>query len=142
MVRLIVAFLLAAVVIVTPAAEAPTQQPRAVADELLAADVAASSASARTTVIPGLTAMFAADVMMQAPGVGFARGIPAATEALTANPDNATAKVDWTPVRAGISGDGLQGFTFGYMTLHRADGTCWSLRSWKRRAAATQISRN
>lgn len=143
MVRLIVAAMLAAVVIVTPAADEPTQQPRVVADELLAADVAASAASAKTTVIPGLTAMFAADVMMQAPGVGFARGIPAATEALKANPDNATARVDWTPVRAGISGDGLHGFTFGYMTLHRADGTTSPLKYlayWVKRNGRWQVA--
>jgi hypothetical protein len=109
--------------ILMAAITAQTAQPRVVADELLAADVAASAASAKTTVIPGLTGMFAQDVIMQAPGVGFARGIEAATEALKANPDNATGKVEWTPVRAGISGDGLHGFTFGYMTLRRPDGS-------------------
>jgi ketosteroid isomerase-like protein len=109
--------------ILTAVITAQAAPPRAVADELLAADVAASAASARTTVIPGLTAMFAQDVIMQAPGVGFARGIDAATEALKANADNAAGKVEWTPVRAGIAGDGLHGFTFGYMTLRRPDGT-------------------
>src|SRR5687767_13645508 len=84
-----------------PAAVETRQQPRAVTDELLAADVAASAASAKTTVVPGLTAMFAPDVIMQAPAVGFARGVAAAALALKANPDNLTGKVDWTPVRAG-----------------------------------------
>lgn len=116
---------------------------QAVADELLAADVAASAASAKTTVIPGLTAMFARDVIMQAPVVGFARGIDAATEALKANADNASGKVEWTPVRAGISGDGLHGFTFGYMTLKRPDGTTVPLKYlsyWVKRDGRWQVA--
>ena len=48
--------------ILTAAITAQAGPPRAVADELLAADAAASAASAKTTAIPGLTAMFAQDV--------------------------------------------------------------------------------
>jgi ketosteroid isomerase-like protein len=116
--------------------------PRSVADELLAADQAASAASARTTAIPGLTAMFAQDVIMQAPGVGFARGLAAATDALKANPDNAAGKLDWTPIRAGVSADGVQGFTFGYMTLHKADGTTVPIKYlsyWVKRDGRWQV---
>lgn len=122
---------------------AQSGSPRAVADELLAADVAASAASAKTTAIPGLTAMFATDVIMQAPGVGFARGIDAATEALKANPDNAAGKVEWTPVRAGISADGLHGFTFGYMTLRRPDSTTVPIKYlayWVKREGRWQVA--
>jgi hypothetical protein len=129
--------MLATALTVQPAA------PRLVADELLAADVAASAASAKTTVIPGLTAMFAQDVIMQAPVVGFARGIAAATEALKGNPDNVTGKVDWIPVRAGISADGLHGFTFGYMTLHRPDGTTAPIKYlayWVKRDGRWQVA--
>lgn len=117
--------------------------PRAVVVELLAADVAASAASAKTTVIPGLTAMFAQDVIMQAPVVGFARGIAAATEALKGNADNVTGKVDWTPVRAGISADGLHGFTFGYMTQRRPDGTAAAIKYlayWIKRDGRWQVA--
>jgi ketosteroid isomerase-like protein len=119
------------------------QQPRTVADELLAADVAASAASAKTTVIPGLTAMFAADVIMQSAKVGFARGVAAAADALKDNPDNLTGKVDWTPVRAGVSGDGLHGFTFGYMTLRRPDGTTAPIKYlayWVKRDGRWQVA--
>jgi hypothetical protein len=77
--------------------------------------------------------MFAEDVIMQAPGVGFARGIAAATEALKANVDNATGRLDWSPVRIGVSGDGRHGFSFGYMTLRRPDGTTWSPRNRRSR---------
>ncbi|MBK9242719.1 MAG: nuclear transport factor 2 family protein [Acidobacteria bacterium] len=101
----------------------PSQSPQSVADELLAADRAASVAGAKTTVIPALTAMFAPDVAMQAPVVGFARGLAAATEALRGNPDNIDGRIEWLPVRSGIAADGLHGFTFGFMTLRRPDGT-------------------
>lgn len=120
-----------------------TATPRATADELMAADVAASAASAKTTVIPGLTAMFAQDVIMQAPGVGFARGIAAATEALKANADNAAGRLDWTPVRVGVSGDGRHGFSFGYMTLRRADGSAAPLKYlayWVKRDGRWQVA--
>lgn len=123
------------------AIQSPT--PRSVADELIAADIAASAASAKTTVIPGLTAMFAQDVIMQAPGVGFARGIAAATDALKANPDNAAGKLDWTPIRAGVSADGIQGFTFGYMTLHKADGSTVPVKYlsyWVKRDGRWQVA--
>ena len=101
----------------------PSQSPQSVADELLAADRAASVAGAKTTVIPALIAMFAPDVAMQAPVVGFARGLAAATEALRGNPDNIDGRIEWLPVRSGIAADGLHGFTFGFMTLRRPDGT-------------------
>ena len=129
--------------IMTAAIAAQATPPRVVAEELLAADVAASAASAKTTVIPGLTAMFAQDVIMQAPVVGFARGIDAAAEALKANPDNATGKVEWTPVRVGISGDGLHGFTFGFMTLKRPDGTTVPIKYlayWVKREGRWQVA--
>jgi ketosteroid isomerase-like protein len=129
--------------ILTAAIAAQAAPPRAVADELLAADASASAASAKTTAIPGLTAMFTPDVIMPAPGVGFARGIEAAAEALTANPDNVTGTVEWTPVRAGISADGLHGFTFGYMALRRTDGTMVPLKYlayWVKRDGRWQVA--
>ena len=121
----------------------PAQSPQSVADELLAADRAASAASAKTTVIPGVTALFAPDVVMQAPGVGFARGVAAATASLRGNPDNITASLDWTPVRAGIAGDGQHGFTFGFMTLHKTDGTTVPLKYlayWVKRDGRWQVA--
>lgn len=119
------------------------QSPQGVADALLAADRAASAASEKTTVIPGLTAMFAADVVMQAPGVGFARGVSAATESLRGNPDNLTGRVDWAPVRAGVSADGQHGFTFGFMTLRKPDGTTVPLKYlayWVKRDGRWQVA--
>lgn len=66
--------------------------------------------------------MFAADVQMMLGPAGIAKGIAAATDALKGNPNNATGRVAWAPVRAGLSADGLHGFTMGYTTLHKADG--------------------
>ena len=101
---------------------AQIQSPEQVAEELLAADRAFSAASANTDLISGLSSMFAAEVAMPAPGT-IAYGSQGAIEALKANPANAGAKVEWAPARVGISGDGRHGFTAGFMTVTRADGS-------------------
>lgn len=104
---------------------APTAAP---IDDLLSADRAFSAASARTDLISGLSAMFTADVAMPAPPGKMFQGKAAAVEALKANPDNSKSSIEWTPIRGGISSDGLHGFTFGYMTLHKPDGTTAPLK--------------
>ncbi len=97
--------------------------PQSAADELFAADRAFSAASARTDLISGLSAMFADDVVIPMPPGRFANGKAAVAAALKTNPDNLTARTDWTPAGGGVSADGQHGFTFGYMTIHRGDGT-------------------
>lgn len=97
--------------------------PSQVADELLAADRAFSAASSKTDLVSGLSAMFASDVTMPIPGGRFAQTSAEAITALKANPDNPTSKATWVPVRAGVSADGLQGFTYGYITTTKADNT-------------------
>jgi hypothetical protein len=109
-------------------AEAPVDPARAAVDELLETDRAFASASAATDLVSGLGAMFAPEVVMPLPDRRFARGREEAVAALEANPDNAGARAEWAPVRGGISSDGLHGFTFGYMTLHRADSTTVPLK--------------
>lgn len=98
--------------------------PQAAVDELLAADRAFAAAAAKTTVVPALTVMFADDVAMPTalPKPGFARGKAQATDALNANPVNAQGKVEWAPLRGGVSADGRHGFTVGYMTLIGSEG--------------------
>ena len=116
-------------------AQAPT--PQTVADELLAADRAFAAASEKTDIVSGLAAMFAADVAMPAPG-GYAFGSQQAIEALKANPANNGAKAVWTPARVGLSADGTHGFTAGYMTITRADGSVAPakyLAYWERQSA-------
>lgn len=66
--------------------------------------------------------MFATDVAMPAPG-GIVYGSQKAIDALKSNPANVGAKATWTPARVGLSGDGTHGFTAGFMTITRADGT-------------------
>lgn len=97
--------------------------PEMVAAELLAADNAAASASARTDLVTGLTAMMSPTVIMPGPGPAFSDGVAAVRAALMRDTLNATSRAEWTAVRAGISADGAHGFTFGYMTTVRADGT-------------------
>ncbi len=94
-------------------------------DELLAADRAYAAASAKVEIIAGLTPMFSRKVVMPVPGPApkFADGIDQVIESIKANPANAGARLEWTPIRGGISADGQHGFTYGYMTVHRGDGT-------------------
>ena len=96
--------------------------PQQVADELLAADRAYSEASGKTDLVTGISAMFTDDVAMPAPG-GIAYGRGKATEALQSNPANKGASAVWTPARVAISQDGFHGFTAGFMTIKRADGS-------------------
>jgi ketosteroid isomerase-like protein len=99
----------------------PTVTPAAVANDLLAADRAFSAASAKTDLISGLSAMFADDIVLPNPA-GIAFGWEQAVKALRSNPANAGARIEWTPVRASISGDGRHGFTAGFMTMRLGDG--------------------
>ncbi len=96
--------------------------PQQVADELIAADRAFSAASARTDLITGISSMFATDVAMPTP-TGIAYGSQKAIDALRGNPANTGARAEWTPVRVALSSDGRHGFTAGFMTITRADGS-------------------
>jgi ketosteroid isomerase-like protein len=120
---------------------AQTVTPQQIADELLAADRAFSAASAKTDLITGISAMFADEVAMPAPG-GIVYGSQKAIDALRANPANTGAKVDWIPARVGLSGDGRHGFTAGFMTVHRADGAVQSAKYmayWEKQAAGWRV---
>jgi hypothetical protein len=125
--------------------------PRSAADDLLAADRAFAAAAAKTDIITGLSAMFSADVVLTHAG-GIAVGVAPAIEALTASPINRDGRLEWTPARVGLSGDRRHGFTAGFMTLHRADGSTtpmkylaywekqpqgWRVRAYKRGVAKT-----
>ena len=120
-------FALASVVVVSLATLSAQASPQAVADELLAADRAFSAASAKTDLVTGLSAMFAPDVIMPNPA-GIAYGSQQAIDALRANPVNAGARIEWTPLRAGLSADGRHGFTAGVMSLHQASGVTAPLK--------------
>jgi hypothetical protein len=124
--------------------------PQSVADELLAADRAFAAAASKTDVVSALSAMFAGEVAMTHAG-GIAHGRAKAAEALKANPLN-NGTIAWTPARVGVAGDGRHGFTAGFMTLRRPDGSTtplkylgywekqkvgWRLLAYKRAVAKT-----
>jgi len=100
-----------------------SDSPQSVMEELLAVDRAYSAASAKTDLVSGVSAMFASDVAMSIPGGKFSVSATEATAALRAAPDNAQSRAEWVPVRGGISADGLQGYTWGYMTIVKPDKT-------------------
>ena len=118
--------MLAAATLTVPARA--QQTPAAAAQVLMAADREFSAAAAKTDAVSGLTAMFAPDVIMPGPPAALHRGLAAVTAALRANPDNVDGRVEWTPIRVGLSADGAHGFTFGFMTQHRKDGTALPLK--------------
>ena len=107
----------------TAGSPAAQESPAAAAEALLTVDRGFSAASARTDVVSGLTAMFSPGVIMPGPPGTLHRGLDAAAESLRGNPDNVDGRVEWTPIRVGLSADGRHGFTFGFMTLTRKDGT-------------------
>ncbi len=105
-----------------PAASADSiPTPAENAANLIAADRSFAEASAKTDSVSGITAMFAPDVAMPLPDATFSRNKAEAVEALGTNPLNRTSRAEWTPVRVGVSADGTQGFTTGYMILHDKD---------------------
>jgi ketosteroid isomerase-like protein len=117
------------------------------AGELFSADQAYGKSSAKLERLAGLTAMFAENVIVPVPGKDFARGKDEVLAALRIDPAIDSARIDWSPVRVGISADGSQGFTFGFMNQNQADGTTlpykylaywqrdangWKAIAWKR----------
>ncbi|MFN2564764.1 MAG: hypothetical protein ABR499_07110 [Gemmatimonadaceae bacterium] len=100
----------------------PAADPRRVVDELLAADRQFSAAAARTDAISAISPMLADDVWMPIGG-RFARERAAVKEALRGLFGAPDIRAEWTPIRGGISADGGQGFTFGYMTVVKWDGS-------------------
>lgn len=104
----------------TPVASAESiveSQQRAAA--LMAADRAFSLAGAKDDALDSLASLFSNDVIMPVRGKDFARGKAAVVDALRSDPGLTTARVEWAPVGVGISADGTQGFTYGFMTEYR-----------------------
>jgi hypothetical protein len=112
----------AALLIVSSSASAQTTDPRKAVDELLAVDREHAKRARNTNVVDALGGMFADDVFLSAYGA-FHPGRDSALARLRAVPENLTARIEWSPIRGGISGDGQHGFTYGFMTLVRADST-------------------
>jgi hypothetical protein len=127
----------------SPVPDSSGPNPQQLVNALLEADRAYSAASAKTDLVTGLRAMFARDVAMPTPARKFAQGLSEVTEALRANPANAKSRIEWTPIRGGISADALHGFTYGYMSLHNPDGTVSPLKYlayWVREDGAWKVA--
>lgn len=116
MIRLLAAL---ALLLATPAARA--QSAEANADALLAADRAFAAAAAHApTPADAVAAMFDADVTMPG-GPALTTGRDAVLALLRAAPAWQSGIVSWHPIRAGVSADGTQGFTYGYLTVTVGD---------------------
>lgn len=109
-------------------AAAAQPSPGTEGETLLAAEKAFAAAAAKTDVVSALSAMFAPDVIMPGPPGTLHCGLAAVTASLRANPDNLEGRVEWTPIRLGLSADGQHGFTFGFMTLRKKDGSTMPLK--------------
>jgi hypothetical protein len=124
-----------------PAPAAPTTPSAAIA-ELLNADRQFSADGEDDNIADSIGAMMASDAMMPTPQGKFAKGKDAIIAALKANPANATATAEWAPVRGGISADGLQGFTYGFMTIHipdQPDRRAKYLSYWVKQSAGWRV---
>ena len=96
-------------------ATAQTGSAQAGIDSLLAADRGFSVAAAQATdAASGLAPMFDAEIVMPMRGRGHVVGREAVLAAFRDSPVFRGGSMQWIPVRAGISADGTQGFTYGF----------------------------
>jgi len=127
----------------------PARIPADLANELIAADRAFSAAGESKNLVDAIVGMFRDDVIMPWPK-GFAAGAAEAKAALLSNPANHDSRLTWTPLRAGVSADGLHGFTVGvmkhtlpdkkvqnakYMAYWVKDASGWKAAAYKRAPA-------
>lgn len=142
--------LLAVLVLVAcaPAEPPVVADPAAAVAELLDQDRAFAAISADTALSDVVRTFLAPNALLAVPGRGWVQGIDEVVQAMRDNPGNAGVRLRWAPIRGGVSADGMHGFTFGFMTLHRIDGTTvplkylsywvrdstgWRMLAWKRR---------
>ncbi len=111
-------------------------------DALLAADRGFAAQAAALDPVAGITAMLDEEVAMPMPGKGILSGKAAVTEAFRASPAFKDGHVTWAPVRGGISADGSQGFTYGFLTVGSGDEARRNrkyLSYWVRRPAGWRV---
>ena len=110
--------------------------------ELMSVDRDHGRRAQHAAVTDALGAMFADDVVLSANGA-FHVGRDSALARLRAVPENLTARIEWSPIRGGISGDAQHGFTYGFMTLVRADSSRLPLKYlayWVRKADGWKVA--
>jgi hypothetical protein len=133
----------AAAVCLFAAGPARAQDARLLASQLLAADRAFSTAGSKANIVDSIGGMLTENAVMPTPKLDFAIGKLAIMETLKANPANASATAEWSPVRAGISADGTQGFTYGFMFIHEAgkpDRRAKYLSYWVKRPEGWRVA--
>ena len=96
------------------------QSPHTVLDGLVATERALSDAAATLSPEEGLASLMADDGVLMT-RTGPVTGRAAAMKSLAENPANKGAHARWRSVRGGISADGQQGFTLGYVEIAGAD---------------------
>ena len=142
------AFACLALAACSPAAAPTIADPAAVVAELLDQDRAFAATSGDTALTDVVRTFLAPDVLLAVPGRGWVQGADEVVQVMRDNQANAGVRLSWAPVRGGVSADGQHGFTFGFMTLRRIDGTVtplkyltywvrdstgWRILAWKRR---------
>jgi ketosteroid isomerase-like protein len=113
-----------------------------VAQSLLDADRGFATSAASVDMLTALANMFAEGVVMPAPPTGLLIGKSAVLAAIGAQADVAKSHITWTPHRVGVSADGTHGFSFGFMTQTKADGTRAALKYmayWIREGASWRV---
>ncbi|HTU12836.1 MAG TPA: hypothetical protein VMG08_18240 [Allosphingosinicella sp.] len=109
--------IIAALILLIAAPTARAQSAQANVDSLLAADRAFAAAAANApTPADALAAMFDAEVIVPG-GPALTIGRDAALALFRAAPAWQSGQVSWRPVRGGVSADGTQGFTYGYLAV-------------------------
>lgn len=124
------------------AAPAQAVTPAAAVQELINADKQFSEDGEGKNIVDAIAAMLDENAIAPTPDRTFAKGKQAVVDVLRSNPANATATADWAPVRGGISADGLQGFTFGFQTIHHPgepDQRVKYLAYWMKRGAGWRV---
>ena len=113
--------ILTAVIFGLTATVARAQDAQANVEALLAADRAFSAAAAGVpTPAVALAAMFDSEVVLPG-GPALTVGREPALALFRAAPAWRSGTVSWRPVRGGVSADGTQGFTYGYLTVGAGD---------------------
>jgi ketosteroid isomerase-like protein len=96
--------------------------PQEMVDSLLATDRAFSAAGRALDYSTTLVNMMVNNVVMTTGGM-MIRGRDSVARHLESNAENAKTRVSWTPIRGGVSSDLRHGFTFGYTTTTKPDGS-------------------
>lgn len=102
------------------ASAAPAATPAAALADLISAEKALSRQAASLSPADGIAGMIADDGILMT-RAGPVKGPKAAAASLAANPANAGKHASWHSIRGGVSADGQQGFTLGYLDIEGGD---------------------